>query len=344
MLLHAENSRIDCLSIIQDDPIDKAFLILNMNAIYERSALTIISAAGKGLDASLPGITPREPAAIKPAALESIPHRQKPINIALVAYSAQNLLTRTAWATRGWCYQEHVLSPRCLCFTPTECFFTCDDGLWREAYSTNGEFRSTIKGQIVHGNERRSAKTVRGKQAAPVATFEETRLIYPLSNAKADVSFPEYCEAVYDYTGRELTWKTDVFNAFAGMLATFGSGTPPYHCMPLSVFEHALCWQEAGDSEKLKPGSSDLPRALAVKRDPAQVIDLKSKKVIATEVRVLHALSNMQRLADQHRLSIPTNTPGRPGRGRTGQHQSRTPTRYARATWVSLTLFSTPLS
>lgn len=58
------------------------------------------------------------------------------------------------------------------------------------------------------------------------------------------------------------------------MLRTFCTSDVPYHGLPLEIFEHALCWNESVDTERIKPGSANLPRALAVLREPASDIEV----------------------------------------------------------------------
>lgn len=102
--------RVDCLSIKQDDDEDKSTLISNMNAIYQRSALTIISAAGVGLDASLPGVSPRLAAHIYPEAIEQISTKEGPITLALVAFGARSLLEQSVWV--GWSCSAYIEHPQ----------------------------------------------------------------------------------------------------------------------------------------------------------------------------------------------------------------------------------------
>lgn len=70
-----------------------------MNFIYQRSALTIISAAGTGLDASLPGISLRPAAHVRPEAIEQIPTKEGSINLALAAFGAHSLLEQSIWVS-----------------------------------------------------------------------------------------------------------------------------------------------------------------------------------------------------------------------------------------------------
>lgn len=131
-----------------------------------------------------------------------------------------------------------------------------------------------MKGNIRGFNRRYRRDRRNPKSYAAVSTWEEKRVIYSLSHDNASQSFPQYQEAVHDYTGRQLTYKTDIIAAFAGMLRTFCQQEVPYHGVPLTIFEHALCWSESEDADRLNPGSRGCPRTLAVSRKPASQMEV----------------------------------------------------------------------
>lgn len=91
---------------MQDDDEDKRELISNMNVIFQNSALTIISAAGAGLDACLPGVSTRTADVIRPKAMETIKTSSGSIKLALAAFSASTLLENSPWvrSTRPYCW------------------------------------------------------------------------------------------------------------------------------------------------------------------------------------------------------------------------------------------------
>jgi len=70
-----------------------------MNVIFQNSALTIISAAGAGLDACLPGVSPRTADEIRPKAMETIKTGTGTIVLALAAFSASTLLEHSPWVS-----------------------------------------------------------------------------------------------------------------------------------------------------------------------------------------------------------------------------------------------------
>ncbi|KAF2726829.1 HET-domain-containing protein, partial [Polyplosphaeria fusca] len=109
---------VDALCIIQDLGEDRDVQIASMGSIYGGAHLTIVAAFGDSADAGLPGI--------------SIPRRDRhtPITIKGVSMntqprSAAKCLLHSQWYTRGWTFQELVLSRRILAFTQEQMLFFC---------------------------------------------------------------------------------------------------------------------------------------------------------------------------------------------------------------------------
>ncbi|PVH93009.1 HET-domain-containing protein, partial [Periconia macrospinosa] len=109
---------IDRYCIPQGDAQEKQRLIQNMGAIYKSSALTLIAAAGDGPHYGLPGIRPglrraRPTISIGPWAL--IPQE--------TGFVSE--INESKWNSRGWTYQEAILSHRKLVFTNSQTYFQC---------------------------------------------------------------------------------------------------------------------------------------------------------------------------------------------------------------------------
>ncbi|KAK1248725.1 hypothetical protein MKX08_006945 [Trichoderma sp. CBMAI-0020] len=110
---------VDRLCINQSDPVEKDYLISRMTTIYEYAELTIVSASGSGASDGLPGV-------------RSIPRKKQPkiplANGSLLVSSLQDprqeILASEYW-TRGWTYQEGVLSNRRLVFTENQAYWEC---------------------------------------------------------------------------------------------------------------------------------------------------------------------------------------------------------------------------
>lgn len=105
---------VDSICIDQSNPEDKHALVSCMNRIYESARLTIVAAGGNDTDVGLPGLSPDSRAA---EIVTNIPANGDIVQLALGRPSLHALVENTCWNTRGWTYQEHVLSQCCLFFT-----------------------------------------------------------------------------------------------------------------------------------------------------------------------------------------------------------------------------------
>ena len=115
---------IDALCIIQDDGADVMENVSQMHRIYAEARFTIAALVGSNADGGL-GLqrTGDTMDAIKlPNGLEIHP----PIP------SLEAVKQNSTWNTRGWTYQERLLSPRILLFTPHYISMECDVLVHRE--------------------------------------------------------------------------------------------------------------------------------------------------------------------------------------------------------------------
>ncbi|KAK2037767.1 hypothetical protein LZ31DRAFT_480349, partial [Colletotrichum somersetense] len=145
---------IDALCIIQGDSDDWSKESLTMGRVYYCSALTICPLASTSC---LQGyIGPRSPG--YDVAFQST--RQNSVRGTYTLYPssddrAKNWrnspltldLEQAVWETRGWTYQENMLSTRLLFFGPGLWHFACE----KEAVSENSYF---VSGSIAHGSLR----------------------------------------------------------------------------------------------------------------------------------------------------------------------------------------------
>ncbi|KAK3340113.1 heterokaryon incompatibility protein-domain-containing protein [Neurospora tetraspora] len=116
---------VDQCCIDQNDNADKMAQIQNMDNIYQGAYLTIVAAAGKDSTYGLPGVSWR-------------PRREQLyVNIGSFALvgslpTAHEVIRNSIWATRGWTYQETVLSRRLLIFTNYQAHLVCPAQIWCE--------------------------------------------------------------------------------------------------------------------------------------------------------------------------------------------------------------------
>jgi hypothetical protein len=101
---------VDKYCIDQQDHNAKDLQIQNMDRIYEGAFATIVASAGHNAEFGLPGAGPT-PRKAQPS---TVTRNQKLLS---TLPSLSHALKESAWITRGWPYQEAVLSRRCLFFT-----------------------------------------------------------------------------------------------------------------------------------------------------------------------------------------------------------------------------------
>ncbi|KAH8897689.1 heterokaryon incompatibility, partial [Thozetella sp. PMI_491] len=108
---------VDRYCISQNDQHAKHVQIQSMNLVYKHAALTIIAATGEDATAGLSGVRPRK----KPMQLSiKLGHMQ------LVATMDQITdIATSPWNSRGWTFQEGLLSNRRLLFGPRQISFEC---------------------------------------------------------------------------------------------------------------------------------------------------------------------------------------------------------------------------
>ncbi|KAF2867743.1 heterokaryon incompatibility protein-domain-containing protein, partial [Massariosphaeria phaeospora] len=114
---------IDRYCINQTNKEEQKAQLQQMDLIYENADLTIVAAAGQNDQYGLPGIGTRADTQAKrppqPAATIG--------NLQLVSSlpDIELYLSESKWSTRGWTYQEALLSRRCLMFFTSQVYFVC---------------------------------------------------------------------------------------------------------------------------------------------------------------------------------------------------------------------------
>ena len=111
---------VDALCIIQDDEKDKDSQLPEMDKIYSVAALTIVAACGTDAKSGL-------------SCLRYRCSPQSSARIHGITYVTGDIplderIQKTTWNTRGWTYQECILSRRLLVFTDSQVFFICAGG------------------------------------------------------------------------------------------------------------------------------------------------------------------------------------------------------------------------
>jgi hypothetical protein len=213
---------VDRLSIIQDDPNDKEENIGSMAAIYTRAAFTIVVACGDNMDVQIPGVS------LKRRALTNVCTIGTARLVNCFPHINQ-LLEASTWETRGWTFQEKILSRRKLFITPLQLVWSCGEGLIREDNTTNKDPMSVLDNLSVSCRHGESLFT-QGER----------------SFGREVGTFMAYARHSRMYNCRVLSDEDDVYNAFSGILTALypadGQSSSTVYGLPLRHIDKALLW------------------------------------------------------------------------------------------------------
>jgi hypothetical protein len=213
-----------------------------MDAIYRRAEFTIIAAAGEDENFGLPGVgtTPRS---TQPLAYVG--------DVRIISSMAHphHTIVSSKWATRGWTYQEAVLSRRRLVFTEDQTYFECNGMNCNESVQANFD--------VVHARNKYKALHFMHS-----GIFTGTDCFRPQDAKDLDnvANVQSYFEHVRLYSKRDLSFQTDSFKAFAGIASHFERSkysvphiwglpivAPPSTTLRLDYLESLLLWKHKHD-------------------------------------------------------------------------------------------------
>lgn len=191
---------VDKICIDQTNDKQKMHQIRQMDLIYARAALTIIAAAGSKPSHGLPGVdgtvrTPQQGLRVgNMTLLSTLP-------------SPIHTIEQSRWHTRGWTFQEGMLSTKRLIFTEHQVLFECNSMHCNEAVRTPLG--------LMHGHSNRFDMLAYDMGAFTVKT--------PGSDPS------EYMSYVHSYSQRELTFGKDKLMAFEGVMNAFKRAKRPVY-------------------------------------------------------------------------------------------------------------------
>ena len=200
---------VDCLCIVQDDPVHVASQIDSMASIYSRAYLTLCAADGIDAESGLRGI--RQCSQTRDVQQDILAFANGPVISEWVIWMPPKA---SAYKQRGWTFQEQVLSRRVLSFTETGLEWRCQEVSSQEQ---NREMRR------------------------PGSTYSD------LSIVRADTLWPclkKWDNLVSSYLERRLTYEEDILRAFSGILRALGSSMLGDFLfgLPQGFFDAALLW------------------------------------------------------------------------------------------------------
>jgi hypothetical protein len=110
---------IDCLCIEQDNLSQKHSQISQMDVIYSQSVLTLVALSSEDAGSSLPGVCEGTRSFFKA--------KEYAFDTYIYGFYLRllELSEATVYESRGWTFQERLLSRRCLFLTESDMYYTC---------------------------------------------------------------------------------------------------------------------------------------------------------------------------------------------------------------------------
>ncbi|KAI0097235.1 HET-domain-containing protein [Nemania sp. FL0031] len=203
---------VDALCIVQDDEGgEKLPHIKQMNRIYETAEVVIVAMSGKDANAGLPGVRPWT------RNYEQYIEQMTPKLRLGIRTSYGNDCVGSVYGTRGWTYQETSFARRQLIFVGGQTVFLCRyAGNWSED-------------RVVEDAELVLAEMLEGGGSSAWDGDDDIR---------------SYEGPVQNYSSRTLTFRSDVYAAFAGVAQRVRDllQTDLCHGIPPRYFDWCLLW------------------------------------------------------------------------------------------------------
>lgn len=209
---------VDSLCIVQDDDKDKLLFIAAMGTIYAHATVTIVNAANTHVAHAVPGVScsrrVQQVHRLKDFWLVEaldLPHR-----------SWQGYLHDTMWNSRGWTFQEGLLSPRCLIIGKDQVYWQCktaswcEDSFWEDGLQKNSLYRH----------------------------YSGSNMLRRLTDSSEEDWMELYKDVLDAYTKRELTSEGDRLGAVEAILEVLRRSDEEgyFWGMPKGHMELALSW------------------------------------------------------------------------------------------------------
>lgn len=196
---------VDRYCIPQFDDRVKHIQIATMDVVYNCAILTIIAACGQNSAFGLPGVSRSR--FVQP----SITVGEYDIVSALS--SPVRDVRDSKWMSRGWTYQEALLSKRRLIFTEKQVYFECGSATFMETVAEPEELMfaqvdAAMKRELHYGN---------------IGTLLDTRHRLFAADYLNQISEDSWLiqHRISEYTARSLSFESDTLNAFLGALRHF---------------------------------------------------------------------------------------------------------------------------
>jgi hypothetical protein len=210
---------VDSLCIVQDDDVHKHDQIHRMDVIYGQAVMTIAAIAAKSaVDGKLLRYEYKRQAESLRRDIDEV-ERCKGVQVSLgltvnIPVKTESVLKNSAYSTRAWTFQEHILSRRVLYCTDRQALFRCSNS---ETGAPGHGLRNDL---LFEGYDKLASSHLWEWESR-----DETR---------RRLAIIRYCGLVFDYTGRYFSYRIDVLKAFSGVMQALTPGG--VSCAPFDSF------------------------------------------------------------------------------------------------------------
>jgi hypothetical protein len=238
---------IDRYCIPQQNDKERHAQIRQMDQIYQNAELTIIAAAGSDVESGLPGVgfAPRH---ILKATIGN--------RICVALSDPRTLVKQSKWMSRAWTYQEAIFSRRKLFFTEEQIYFECRESNYEEAAS--------------HWEDCKVTGEIAAQRAADISIFP-TSEASDISEDASNMAYNEDPWGVFrhieNYSGRALTYKTDILNGISGVLRIYETARyAVQHFWGIPILPAVVAWYAGVQMRErtLKETSRSITQAFAI--------------------------------------------------------------------------------
>jgi Heterokaryon incompatibility protein (HET) len=228
---------VDQYCIDQSSISDKHRQISQMDKIYAGALATIIAVSSRDSHEGLPGV------ALRPRKTQASAITARGTLLVAAIPPTRRVFQFTEWNSRGWTYQEAMLSSRCLVLTEDQVYFFC------QTMSTS----ESMCGEVVDS----------------AATLNPSLL----GAGEIASRLGSFASHLTSYTARNLTYESDRLNAFRGILnrqpcsSFWGVSIFPMEnlnhkdkCSNVnSGFAHGLLWKVMEPQSRRRCRQADFP-------------------------------------------------------------------------------------
>lgn len=244
---------VDRLCIVQDDAGSKHGQIRAMDIIYNSARLTIVAALDNRVDRGLPGCTDRP----RTSSLWTAPRKCEVEGGGIRPEAMNKIVDASLWNKRGWTFQERVLSRRRLYISESQAIFECSLGAAYEELTWSPRVPPSNSDGTESASSQHEAPAERGnvqmeQHSIPGFVKWEQYDSHTNYNVGASMSLTDYFNWVQNYTTRQLSFGSDILNAFAGVGNALGKvfSSKIINGLPEKYLPQALMWQASDFPEK----------------------------------------------------------------------------------------------